>query len=141
MRRFPALNDEAAQAAGRLARALARISEPLATLRERLLARLDDEAEELDEATRNRIEAIGRSLTRRRAEPAAAWQTMLGSLTERQPDPGQRPNHVLFLRLDRRDGLRDLDVGLHRHWLDPTDPVRRHPGGPGARGAGHHRRR
>ena len=118
---FP-LNDEAAQAAERLARALARISEPLATLRERLLARLDDEAEDLDEATRNRIEAIGRSLMRRALNPLQAWQTMLWSLTEPQPDPGQRPSHVLFLRLDRRDGLRDLDVGLHRHWLDPTIP-------------------
>jgi ATP-dependent DNA helicase DinG len=118
---FP-LNDEAARAAERLARALARISEPLATLRERLLARLDDEAENLDEATRNRIEAIGRSLTRRALNPLQAWQSMLGSLSEAQPDPGQRPSHVLFLRLDRRDGLRDLDVGLHRHWLDPTIP-------------------
>jgi ATP-dependent DNA helicase DinG len=118
---FP-LNEEAAQAANRLARALARISEPLATLRERLLARLDDEAENLDEATRNRIEAIGRSLTRRALNPLQAWQSMLMSLTEAQPEPGQRPSHVLFLRLDRRDGMRDLDVGLHRHWLDPTIP-------------------
>jgi ATP-dependent DNA helicase DinG len=29
----------------------------------------------------------------------------------------------MFLRLERRDGMgRDLDVGLHRHWLDPTIP-------------------
>ncbi len=118
---FP-LNDEAAQAAERLARALARISEPLATLRERLLGRLDDEAEDMDEPTRNRIEAVGRSLTRRALNPLSAWQTMLLSLTQSQPDPGQRPSHVMFLRLDRRDGLRDLDVGLHRHWLDPTIP-------------------
>jgi ATP-dependent DNA helicase DinG len=118
---FP-LNADAAQAAERLARALARISEPLATLRERLLARLDDEAEDLDEATRNRIEAIGRSLTRRALNPLQAWQAMLWSLTEPQPEPGRRPTHVLFLRLDRRDGVRDLDVGLHRHWLDPTIP-------------------
>jgi ATP-dependent DNA helicase DinG len=47
---------------------------------------------------------------------------MLWSLTEPQPDPGQRPSHVVFLKLDRRDGLRDPDVGLHRHWLDPTIP-------------------
>jgi ATP-dependent DNA helicase DinG len=118
---FP-LNEDAAQAAERLARALARIAEPLATLRERLLARLDDEAEDMDEATRNRIEAIGRSLTRRALNPLQAWQTMLWSLAEPQPDPGQRPTHVLFLKLDRRDGLRDLDVGLNRHWLDPTIP-------------------
>ena len=118
---FP-FNEDAAQAADRLARALARISEPLATLRERLLARLEDEAEDMDEATRNRIEAIGRSLMRRALNPLQAWQTMLWSLTEPQPDPGQRPSHIHFLKLDRRDGLRDQDVGLHRHWLDPTIP-------------------
>ena len=118
---FP-LHEAAAGAAGHLARALTRIAEPLKTLRERLLARLDDEAEVLDAPTRNRIEAIGRSLTRRALNPLQAWQTMLVSLTEPQPDPGKRPAHVLFLRLDRRDGLRDLDVGLHRHWLDPTIP-------------------
>ena len=121
MRRFSA-EPGVAEAADRLARALARIAEPLATLRERLLARLDDEAEDMDEATRNRIEAIGRSLNRRALNPLQAWQTMLRRLTEPQPDPGQRPSHVLFLRLDRADGLRDLDVGLHRHWLDPTIP-------------------
>ena len=118
---FP-LNDDVAVGAESLARALARIAEPLATLRERLLARLDDEADEIDEATRNRIEAIGRSLTRRALNPLQAWQTMLWRLTEPQPEPGQRPDHVLLLRLARREGPRDLDVGLHRHWLDPTVP-------------------
>ena len=29
---------------------------------------------------------------------------------------------MAFFRLDRRDGNRDFDVGLHRHWLDPTVP-------------------
>jgi ATP-dependent DNA helicase DinG len=118
---FP-INEDLAQAADRLARALARIAEPLTTLRERLLARLDDEAEDMDEATRNRIEAVGRTLLRRALNPLQAWQTMLWSLAEPQVDPGQRPGHVLFLRLDKRDGLRDIEVGLHRHWLDPTIP-------------------
>jgi len=137
---FP-INEDLAQAADRLARALSRVAEPLATLRERLLARLDDEAEDMDEATRNRIEAIGRSLNRRALNPLVAWQAMLWSLTEPPAEPGQRPGHVLFLRLDRRDaaraygkrpdgaqpqtwadGARDIDVGLHRHWLDPTIP-------------------
>jgi ATP-dependent DNA helicase DinG len=123
---FP-INEDLSQAADRLARALARIAEPLATLRERLLARLEDEAEDLDEATRNRIEGIGRSLNRRALNPLQAWQSMLWTLTEPPAEPGQRPGHVLFLRLDRRDGgrsdgPRDIDVGLHRHWLDPTIP-------------------
>ncbi len=118
---FP-VNEDLGNAAERLARALARIAEPLATLRERLLARLDDEAEEMDEPTRNRIEAIGRSLVRRALNPLQAWQSMLWTLTEPPAEPGQRPGHVLFLRLDRREAGREVDVGLHRHWLDPTIP-------------------
>jgi ATP-dependent DNA helicase DinG len=118
---FP-VNDPLALAAETLGRALARIAQPLETLRTRLLAKLEDEADELEEAMRNRIEAIGRSLLRRALNPLDAWQAMLRTLAEPQAEPGQRPGHVMFLRLDRRDGLRDIDVGLHRHWLDPTIP-------------------
>ncbi|HSU06574.1 MAG TPA: ATP-dependent DNA helicase [Acetobacteraceae bacterium] len=108
-------------AADRLGRALARITEPLSLLRERLLARLEDEAEDLDSATRNRIEAACRSIARRALGPLAAWQAMLRDLAAPPPEPGTRPDHVMFLRLDRRDGT-DRDAGLHRHWLDPTVP-------------------
>ena len=101
--------------------ALQRLATPLKTLSERLAARLEDEAEELDEATRNRIEAACRSLKRRAIDPLAAWQAMLTSVGATPPAPGERPEHILFLRLDRR-GLEDRDVGLHRHWLDPTIP-------------------
>ncbi len=109
-------------AAETLGRAMHRIAEPAKTLSERLLARLDDEAEELEPAMRTRIEAVCRSLNRRAINPLAAWQGMLRSLSETPPEPGQRPDHVLFLRIDRRDGQRDADVGLHRYWLDPTVP-------------------
>jgi len=110
-------------AAEALGRALGRLSAPLRTLTERLAARLEDEAAELDEATRNRIEAICRSIRRRAIDPLTAWQAMLRAATEPRPEPGTRPEHVMFLRLERRDGVgRDIDVGLHRHWLDPTIP-------------------
>jgi ATP-dependent DNA helicase DinG len=113
-------------AAERLARALARLAGPLTTLRERLLARLDTEAEDMDSATRLRIEAAGRSLLRRAIQPLGAWQAMLQSLADPPAEPGTRPEHVLFLRLERRPGgggfAREVDVGLHRHWLDPTVP-------------------
>jgi ATP-dependent DNA helicase DinG len=118
---FP-INQDLAQAAATLGRALGRIAEPLTTLRDRLLARLDEEAEDIDAATRNRIEAIGRSLTRRALNPLSGWQAMLGGLNEPVPEPGQRPGYVLFFRMDRWDGGRGTDVGLHRHWLDPTVP-------------------
>jgi ATP-dependent DNA helicase DinG len=117
---FP-VNPDVVQAADRLARALARIAEPLENLRARLLARLEDEAEDLDAATRNRIEAVCRSLTRRALNPLTAWQAMLKSLAQPPNAPGERPAHVMFFQLSR-DGLRGQDVGLHRHWLDPTIP-------------------
>ena len=118
---FP-VPDDLAQAAELLSRAYTRLAEPLATLRARLLARLDAEAEDMDAATRNRIEAIGRSLERRALNPLAAWREMLHGLTIPPPEPGERPLTVLFLRLDRHTGMREPDVGLHRHYLDPTLP-------------------
>jgi ATP-dependent DNA helicase DinG len=104
-----------------LARSLARLAAPLRTLAERLGARLEDEAEELDAAMRNRIEAAGRSIRRRALDRLTAWQEMLRGIAADPPEPGVRPQQVMFLRLDRREG-REVDVGLHRHWLDPTMP-------------------
>ena len=118
---FP-LSPGVGEAADRLARALARIAGPIATLRERLLGRLDEEADDMDAATRNRIEAAGRSLNRRVLTPLSAWRNMLQSLTESPAEPGNRPQQILFLRLDRLEGGREIDIGLHRHWLDPTIP-------------------
>ena len=109
------------ETAADLARALARLAAPLLTLQQRLAARLDDEAEELDAALRNRIEAAGRSIRRRALDRLTAWQEMLRGVAADPPEPGTRMQQVMFLRLDRRDG-REVDVGLHRHWLDPTIP-------------------
>jgi ATP-dependent DNA helicase DinG len=116
------LNEPVAEAADRLARALGRLAEPVETLRTRLLARAEDEAEDMDAATRLRIEAIARSLDRRAIQPLRAWRSMLTALAEPEQESGDRPGYVAFFRLDRRDGNRDFDVGLHRHWLDPTVP-------------------
>ena len=64
---------------------------PLRTLAERLAARLDDEAEELDAAMRNRIEAACRSLRRRALDRLTAWQAMLRGVAADPPEPGDRP--------------------------------------------------
>ena len=110
-----------AEAAARLERALARIAEPLRTLATRLAERLDSEAEELEPATRARIEAAARVIKHRAADRLEAWQAMLADLAKPPPDPGQRPSHVTYLELDRREAG-DRDAGIHRHWLDPTQP-------------------
>ncbi len=117
---YPAEPDLAA-AAETLLRALTRLAEPLTALMQRLAARLEDESDDLDSAMRNRIEAACRSLKRRAIDRLSAWQGMLRAIAEAPPEPGDRPQHVMFLRLDRTPAG-DRDVGLHRHWLDPTIP-------------------
>ena len=115
------VSDALGYAARRLATALTSLIEPLHVLRLGLLARLDTEADELDSAFRNRIEGACRSLERRALAPLTAWRSMLSGLQWKRASPGTRPDHVTFLRLDRRGGL-DRDVGLYRHALDPTIP-------------------
>ena len=118
----PGLED----AADRLGRALRRIAEPLETLVARLGDKLEAEAGELDTQARNRIEAARNSLKRRALDRLTAWQAMLRAVGEPAPEPGIRPDYVHLIRLDRRSrdgwGDEDRDVGLHRHWLDPTIP-------------------
>ncbi len=99
-----------------LAEALGDLIAPLSALAARLTAKLDSEAATLDSATRRRIEAIGRSLQRRALMPLTAWQDMLAALGA---EPAE--NAVDWFEVDRFEG-RDLDVGLHRHWIDPTVP-------------------
>jgi ATP-dependent DNA helicase DinG len=103
-------------AARDLAHGLEKIREPLAKLRQILLHRLDDEADDLDTSTRQRIESIARTLTRRGEHQVAAWADMLTSLQE---EPLEQ--YVDWLALDRAGG-QERDVGMHRHWLDPSIP-------------------
>ena len=103
-------------AAEALERALARLAEPLKTLRQRLLQRLDDDADELDTPTRLRIEAMARGLTRRGELMVGAWRGMLRSLGATTP-----PEFADWFSVERIDG-RDTDVGMYRHWIDPMVP-------------------
>ncbi|NKC29441.1 ATP-dependent DNA helicase [Falsiroseomonas selenitidurans] len=109
------------QAAEALATGLTRLRTPLQALHDRLAARLEDEAEELELGDRIRIEAACRGLERRALMPLAAWVAMLGSLAAPPRAPGTRPDYVDWFALDRREG-REVDCGMHRHHLDPTQP-------------------
>jgi len=96
--------------------ALDSLARPLGALAGRLVALLDEEAESLDTATRGRIEASARALTLR-SETVKAWQAMLAALE------GERDaRFVDWFELSRQEG-RELDVGLHRRWVDPTEPL------------------
>lgn len=104
------------ETADALARALAAIAGPMGQLAKRLAARLDDEADALDSATRVRIEAVVRGLTRRGTLDLAAWDAMLRALGNDTP-----VEFVDWFAIDRIEG-REIDIGYHRHWVDPTLP-------------------
>jgi len=104
------------EASATLASALAKLARPLSALRRRLLQRLEDEADTLETATRLRIEGLCRSLQRRAEVQVTAWRSMLDGM---EAEPTQE--FVDWLAIDRIEG-RDLDVGMHRHWVDPTVP-------------------
>ncbi|MBY0332213.1 MAG: ATP-dependent DNA helicase [Acetobacteraceae bacterium] len=110
------------EAAEGLDRAMRRLTEPLLLLRDRLAAKLEaEDAAEMETGDRIRLETAAKGIERRALMPLGAWLAMLRTLRAPPPVPGERPVHVDWLALDRREG-RDVDAGLHRHWLDPTQP-------------------
>ncbi|MBU2653698.1 ATP-dependent DNA helicase [Acidomonas methanolica] len=114
-----------ADAAEAFSRALNRLTTPLETLIQRLHDQLEDDAENLDSAARSRIEGAIRALRRRALNRVQGWIALLDS-TAVPPEPGERPVHVDFIRAERLPGRGPFggehDIGLHRHWLDPTLP-------------------
>lgn len=108
--------DGLAAAARTLEAALRRLVEPMLALRKDLLAMLDEQADDLDTPTRLRIEAAARSLTRRGESMVEGWRSMLSSLEAETP-----AEFVDWMAVERIEG-RDIDIGLHRHWIDPTVP-------------------
>jgi ATP-dependent DNA helicase DinG len=109
------------EAAVALEAALEALRDPLRYLQKLLTDILEDPDQELETGARIRLEAASRSIERRALMPLTAWIAMLRRLQEQQPEPGARPLYVDWLALTRREG-RDIDAGLHRHWLDPTVP-------------------
>lgn len=117
------LEPEVALASVALDRALAQLMDPMLALAAKLMRRLDDEAEELESAQRQRIDAMARGLQRRGDLEIGAWRAMLKALaTQQLPDPmADAPVFVDWFGLERGDG-REIDVGMYRHFLDPTRP-------------------
>ncbi len=98
---------------------LYRLETPLKKLIAGFKAKLDNDAATLDTPTRNRIESLIRTLERRGLMQVVAWRDMLKALRHTPP-----PEFIDWMSVERADG-HDIDVGLHRHWLDPTLPFAR----------------
>jgi ATP-dependent DNA helicase DinG len=111
---LPAVIDAAAAAA----RALAALAAPMAVLEGRLKALLDEPPDWLDGVGRARTEGAAAGL-RQRCETIAAWTGLLARL-----GGASDPAFVDWFALARIEG-RELDIGIHRHWLDPMRPFAR----------------
>jgi len=104
---------DAAQTA---AEALDGLLRPLTRLGKRLEAVIEDAPDWLDGAARARIEGAIASLAWR-CDLVAAWLSILSRIG----GPAD-PDFVDWLAVDRFEG-REFDIGIHRHWLDPTRPL------------------
>ncbi len=96
--------------------ALDRLSGPLRVLIRALTGVLDREAAELDSASRMRIESVCRTLERRGLMQVEGWRSMLRAFHEEVPE-----DFIDWFGVERIAG-HDFDLGLHRHWVDPTRP-------------------
>ncbi len=100
-----------------LALALEKVSIPMRTLAERLKARLDEDAADLDQATRFRIEAAVAGLERRAIVELGGWQLALREIPAEEPE-----GFVDWLSIERGADGHEIDVGMYRHWVDPMRP-------------------
>lgn len=105
------------ETAAELEHALEQLSGPVKDMVRIINRVLDDEAGETDGQTRLRLDSLARSLDRRALQPLGAWRSMLDSLQQDTPH-----QFVDWFAVDRIDG-RDIDTGMHRHWVDPTKPL------------------
>ena len=104
------------EAADALDQALAALLRPVSALQKALADLLDEAADELETASRVRLEGAIAGLERRARLPLTAWRGMLRDLRGATPE-----QFVDWFAVDRIKG-NEADVGYRRHWVDPTMP-------------------
>jgi ATP-dependent DNA helicase DinG len=109
--------DEAlSDAAAALDVALAALGLSFSALSDCLRRLMDAHNETLDSSTKTRMDAAIRGLDRRGRATLPAWRMMLSDLMSEPKE-----SFVDWLAIERIDGS-DFDIGLHRHWVDPSQP-------------------
>jgi len=103
-------------AANQLRLQLEILKKSLSELSARLEASLDDDASDHDSVSRIRIEAAVRGLKRRANLVLPSWISMLASLAQETPE-----EFVDWFSIETAWGNL-FDVGMHRHWIDPSLP-------------------
>ncbi len=107
------------EAAKTLRISLNRLMQPMEKLSERLILVLGKNASELETAQRNRIESVVRGLRRRLEAQLEPWCSMLDAFVD-----GTSEEFVDWFSISRSQG-RDVDISMHRHWVDPMLPFAR----------------
>jgi ATP-dependent DNA helicase DinG len=136
------MQPELLEAVRALSRGLRRLARPLTELARLLRKKMDEKTATLEPYTRARLDAAARGLERRARRILPAWIAMLETL-ERRPgkvgaaeprtgfssgratdnENGELDNEFVdWFEIAREEG-RDIDVGLERHWIDPTIPL------------------
>src|SRR5262249_45357853 len=110
------LNPGLIEAADRLSEALEQLLAPVRKLGAVLRGKLESDAGKPDSGQRARIEGVVRSLANRCELTLEAWRAMLRGLHS-EPDPA----FVDWFAIERIQN-REIDVGMYRHYLDPTEP-------------------
>jgi len=101
-----------------LGHALHAIAQPLGRLAKALRKYIADGAEDMEPSTKARIDAAARGVERRAKIIIPTWMQMLDAFETGTVND----NFVDWFEIAREDG-RDADVGLERHWVDPTIPL------------------
>ena len=104
------------EAAAEAAHGLEALLRPLMTLGQRLEAVLAEAPDWMDGQARARVEGAIASLGWR-TDTVGAWIGLLARIG----GPAD-PDFVDWLAVERIEG-REIDIGLHRRWLDPTRPL------------------
>jgi ATP-dependent DNA helicase DinG len=112
------MGEDLLEAVRGLSRALKRIADPLTRLAGRLRKKMNDKTADLEPYTKARLDAAARGLDRRAKAVLPAWIQMLDALA----DGEIADEFVDWFAITREEG-RDADVGLERHWIDPTKPL------------------
>lgn len=97
---------------------LVSLQKPMNQLIALLQKKLEDEAEALDSAARERIHFIRNSLYRRAQYEVGGWVGMLMALRNPVQDNGN-PEFVDWLEVSREHG-KDSDAGYYRYYVDPA---------------------
>ena len=101
-----------------LSRGLKRVADPLTGLARQLRKKMADKTATIEPYTRARLEAAARGLERRAKAVLPTWIQMLDALEQGEVTD----EFVDWFAITREEG-RDANVGLERHWIDPTRPL------------------